>query len=169
MGTTEHPIDEPGHRVVRVHPLRADHPCRLRGDDARGLADDPGQVDLLDDLPGDRGQVHAGEGRLDVDPGHDLVGVYPLNDGGQVDPRHRPVEVGPVDDGVDVQPGGDVIEVDTGDHGTDVDPGHRRVEVRARDHGIDVDPGHGRIEIDAGHHGVDVEDLGEGVEVDVVP
>src|SRR3954453_6644718 len=127
MRPPEHPIDETGHRVVSVHALGSDDASRLRGHRTCRLTEDPGQVDGVDHLTGDPGQVQTSQYRFDVHAGDDIVGVDPLPDRGEVDTGRAPVHVDAV---------------------------HDRVEIHTAHDGVDVDPAHDRVEIHSAHDGV---------------
>src|SRR3954469_24077806 len=174
MRPPEHPIDETGHRVVTVHPLGSDDASRLRGHRTCRFTEDLGQVDGVDHLTGDPGQVQTSQYRFHVHAGDDIVGLDPLHDRVEVDTGRDPVHVDAVHDrvevdtghdGVDVDPIHDGIEIHTGHDGVDVDPAHDGVEIHTGHDGVDVDPAHDGVEIHTGHDGVEVCPCHHGVDV----
>src|SRR6185503_11869032 len=97
------PVDKALHRPVGVNALVPHAAHHLVGHRTGRGAYQAGQVDLLDDVPGQAGEIGAGDDPVDVDPGDDGVEVDAVEDAGDVDL---------VDDGVEVDPGDGGVEVD---------------------------------------------------------
>ena len=183
------------HPLVGPDPLPADLPKPLGRHRTRRAADDPGQVDPLDDVLGERDEVELGDHRvevgashhrvhvdavddpLQVHPRHHVVHVDPAQHGLQVGPRHDRVHVDAVDDPLQVHPRHHVVHVDPAQHRLQVGPRHDRVHVDAVDDPLQVHPRHDAVHVDPvddalqvhpRHHGIDVDPGDEGIDVDVL-
>src|SRR5829696_10358349 len=121
-------VDDPADQPVDPHPLDPQGVDRLAGHGAARLTDDLAEVDLVDDLLGEPG---------DVDPGQDGVQVHPADDSIQVDATS---------DGVDIDAGGDSVHVHTLDD---------RVQVDAGGDLVGVDPAHHLVQVDLVEDGGD--------------
>src|SRR3712207_7690159 len=92
--------------MVGVHALVAHAAHHLAGDRARRVAKQAGQIDLLDDVARETGDVGAGDDPVDVDPVHGVVEVDAVDDADDVDLVHECVEVEAAGDGGEVDAGG---------------------------------------------------------------
>ena len=111
-----------------------------------------GQVDLVDDLPGDGGEVEPRQCGVDIDPGDHRIGIDPLHDRLQVDPRGDGVQIDGADDRVEIEPVDDRVQIHLFEDRGDVDPRDHGVEVRACDDGVDVEQGGQEVDVDVPSH-----------------
>ena len=126
-----HARDEP----VRVHPSEPDRVDRLGRHGTCRLADQLGDIQLVDDTLGDAHDVDAIDDGLDVQPGGHRVDVELRCDLVDRDPVDRSLEIHPVHDTIDVQPNHDGVEIDPIRHqGGEVQMIHDGVDDRRKDH-----------------------------------
>src|SRR5215213_6912935 len=157
----QEPVDDPLHRPVGVHSLVAHAAHHLVGHRAGRGTQQTGEVDLLDDVPGEAGEVCTGDHPVHVDPVHGPVEVHAVHGAVEVDTCDDGVEVDPVDDAGDVHLVDDGVEVDAGDGGIQVDPGNDGVEVDPGDDGVEIHPGDDCFHVQHGGQPVDVHELAD--------
>ena len=96
LAAQQEPVDQPLHRTVGVDSLVADAADHVGGHGCRRRPDQRGQVDLLDDVPGDLDDVRAFDDRVQVDAGDDLVDIERVIDRLDLDKIVARVDIDPV-------------------------------------------------------------------------